>query len=106
MKGCSSLPYRIDYQPEAEEHLASLTARQRALVLDGVDAHLQHQPTVETRNRKLRRPNALADWELRIENLRVFYKVEEEPEQLVRIRATGVKVGNEVFLAGEKWEEP
>lgn len=99
------MPYRIDYSPDAEEHLASLTARQRALVVDRADEQLQHQPTTTSRNRKLMRPNSLADWELRVENLRVYYNVEQAPEQFVYIRAVGIKVGNEVFLGGAKWEE-
>ena len=52
------------------------------------------------------RPNPLADWELRVQNLRVYYIVEEESEPVVRIRASGIKIGNQVFLGGEKWEAP
>jgi len=33
------------------------------------------------------RPNPLAPWELRIGPLRVFYEVQDEPEQIVFIRA-------------------
>ena len=61
---------------------------------------------METRNRKFMRPNPLADWELRVQNLRVYYIVEEESEPVVRIRASGIKIGNQVFLGGEKWEAP
>jgi mRNA-degrading endonuclease RelE of RelBE toxin-antitoxin system len=95
------LPYRIEYSPEAEEHLQFLTARQRATVLDGVDKQLGYQPTVETRNRKPMRPNPLAPWELRIGNLRVYYDVEEEPEPVVRIRAVGIKDRNRVRIGKE-----
>jgi mRNA-degrading endonuclease RelE of RelBE toxin-antitoxin system len=95
------LPYRIEYSPEAEKHLRVLTARQRAMVLDGVDEQLIHEPTVETRNRKPMRPNPLAPWELRIGNLRVYYDVAEEPEPIVQIRAVGIKERNQVRIGRE-----
>lgn len=95
------MPYRIEYSPDAEDHLRALTARQQAVVLDTVDKQLMHQPTVETRNRKPMRPNPVAPWELRISNLRVYYDVEEEPEAVVYIRAVGVKQRNRVRIGKE-----
>lgn len=76
------LPYRI-LTRVCEVHLQYLTARQQAIVLDKVDEQLMYQPNIETKNRKLMRLNALASWELRIGNLRVYYDVEEEPETVV-----------------------
>ncbi len=95
------MPYHIEYSPEAEEHLRTLTARQQVIVLDAVDKQLLHEPTVETRNRKPMRPNPLAPWELRIGNLRVYYEVEEETDPTVCIRAVGVKERNRVRIGGE-----
>jgi mRNA-degrading endonuclease RelE of RelBE toxin-antitoxin system len=84
--------------------LRYLTARQQAIVLDAVDDQLIYQPTVETKNRKLMRPNPIAPWELRIGDLRVYYDVEEEPEAVVYINAVGVKERNQVYIAGEIYE--
>jgi len=95
------LPYRIEYSPDAEDHLHGLTARQQAIVLDTADVQLVHQPTVETRNRKPMRPNPIAPWELRIGNLRAYYDVEEDPEPEVYIRAVGVKERNRVRIGKE-----
>ena len=92
------MPYRIEYSPDAEDHLRVLTARQQVIVLDTVDKQLVYQPTIETRNRKPMRPNPVAPWELRIGNLRVYYDVEEEPEPVVYIRAVGVKERNQVRI--------
>ena len=92
------LPYEIEYSPDAEEHLRTLTARQRAIILDTVDEQLVHQPKVETRNRKPMRPNPLAPWELRIGDLRVYYDVEEDPTPVVYIRAIGIKERNRVRI--------
>ncbi len=95
------MPYRIEYSPDAEEHLRMLTARQQTLVLDMVDRQLMYQPTVETRNRKPMRPNPVAPWELRVGNLRVYYDVEEEPKPIVYVRAVGVKKRNQVQIGKE-----
>lgn len=96
--------YRIDYSPEAIDHLRMLTARQRAVVFDSVEEQLIHQPTVETTNRKPMRPNPLAPWELRLGTLRVYYEVETGSERVVYIRAVGVKERNRVRLGKETIE--
>ncbi len=93
--------YRVEYAPEAEDHLRALTAQQRAIILDTVDEQLQYQPTVQTRNRKPLRPNLLAPWELRIGTLRVYYSVTETPEPVVYIHAIGIKKGNQVWIGKE-----
>jgi hypothetical protein len=61
-----------------------------------------HEPLVETRNRKPLRPNPIAPWELRIQNLRVFYDVPIEEPNVVRILAVGMKEGNKLFIAGKE----
>ena len=95
------MPYRIEYSPDAEDHLRALTARQQAIVLNAIDRQLAHEPTVETGNRKPMRPNPVAPWELRIGNLRVYYDVEEEPEPAVYVRAVGIKERNRVRIGKE-----
>jgi hypothetical protein len=62
------------------------------------------EPTVETRNRKLMRPNPLAPWELRIGRLRVHYEVSDDPAPIVTVRAFGIKVRNRVRIDKEWWE--
>lgn len=95
------MPYRIEYSPDTEDHLLVLTKRQQRIVLDTVNKQLVYEPTVETKNRKPMRPNPVAPWELRIGNLRVYYDVEEEPEQVVLIRAVGVKERSRVRIGRE-----
>ena len=96
------MAYRIEYSPATDEHLRVLTARQRTMVFDGVDDQLAHEPAVETRNRKPMRPNPLAPWELRIGELRVYYEIVEDPEQVVTIVAVGVKDRNRVLIGGKE----
>jgi mRNA-degrading endonuclease RelE of RelBE toxin-antitoxin system len=95
--------YQVTFSAESLQHVEFLSARQRQIVLSGIREQLSYEPMVETRNRKLMRPNPLAVWELRIENLRVYYDVDTD-ESIVDIRAVGVKEGNRVFIAGEEIE--
>jgi mRNA-degrading endonuclease RelE of RelBE toxin-antitoxin system len=90
--------FRIEYAPAAVAHLKALTARQHAIVLDGVVRHLSVDPTVETRHRKQMRPNPLAAWELRLGNLRVYFDIVSEREPLVVVLAVGTKDGNVVRI--------
>ena len=94
------MAYRIQYSPSAEDHLRSLTARQRSTVLDSIDRQLTYQPTTETRNRKPMRRNPLAAWEMRIGGLRVYYRV-QEAEHLIQVLAVGVKRHHRVYLGGK-----
>ena len=98
------MQYRIEYSPDAEDHLHAVTARQQAIVLDSVDRQLGHQPTTITKNRKPMRPNPVAPWELRVGTLRVYYDIEEAPETVVYIRAVGVKTRGQVYIGGEEIE--
>ena len=94
--------HAIEFTREADAHLATLVARDRALVLDSLEGQLAYEPTVETRNRKRLRPNPLAPWELRIGRLRVYFDVEREPHAVVRIQAVGVKDRSSVWIGGEE----
>lgn len=95
---------RIDYASETEDHLALLTARQSATVLDVVLRQLSYEPTLGTRNRGPLRPNPVARFRLRVGDLQVDYDVEEVPERAVIVRAVGIKVRNRVFIGGKEIE--
>ena len=95
-------PFRIEYADAAMQNLRHLSARQRALVLDVVEAQLAHQPTLPTRNRKLLRANRVAPWELRIGDIRVYFDATDAPEGVVTVRAVGVKVRDRVLIGGEE----
>jgi len=95
------LKYTIYYSEEVDGHLRALTPRQRSIALDAVRDRLPFEPTVETRNRKPLRENPLAPWELRVGNLRVYYKVEESPKPIVYVLAIGVKERDQVRVGGE-----
>jgi mRNA-degrading endonuclease RelE of RelBE toxin-antitoxin system len=101
-KDIKAAAYRIEYDPETEDHLAVLTARDQATVLDKVVEQLSHEPKTATRNRKRMRPNRIAPWVLRLGRIRVYYDVRERSEKVVLIRAIGIKDRESVTIGGEE----
>jgi len=95
------VPYRIEFSPEAVDHLDGLTARQRSTVLDAIERQLLHEPRVETRQRKPLRPNPVAEYRLRVGDLRVYYDVRDA---IVVIKAVGVKLRKRVLVGGKEIE--
>lgn len=98
------MTYLIEFTPEAVEHLAQLTAGQKASVLDAIEVQLKHEPTVETRNRKRMRPNPLAPWELRVGSARVYYEAVVEPRAVVTIRAISTKFRERIRIGRTWWQ--
>ena len=96
------MAYRIQFTESAEDHLAELSARQQAIVLNAVKVKLRYEPLRETRNRKQLRPNPLAPWELRVGFLRIFYEVDALESDLVNVLAIGIKRGNRLIVSGRE----
>lgn len=96
--------YQIIFSEEAETHLQVLTVRDQRIAIEAIEEQLPYQPNVPTRNRQPMRPNHVATWKLRVGNLRVYYDIEEEPEQVVRVLAIGVKDRNQVRI-GDRYLE-
>lgn len=93
---------RVVFKPQALEHLRWFPVRQQRLVTDGIRRHLvENDPGAETRNKfRLRRPSTAADYELRLEDLRVFYRIEGS---VIFITVVGVKRGNTLIVRGEEF---
>jgi mRNA-degrading endonuclease RelE of RelBE toxin-antitoxin system len=94
--------FDIRLTPDAERHLEFLSARERAIVLDAIEASLRYEPTVERRNRKRLRPNPLAPWELRVADLRVYFEPRMSPTRTVVVVAVGVKDRTALRIGGEE----
>jgi len=95
--------FTIGFTPEASDDLQELRKFDQTLILDALDVQLVHQPGDETRKRKKLRPNQLAEWELRIDNFRVFYDIMTDANQ-VKIVAIGEKRGNKLYIRGQEYE--
>jgi mRNA-degrading endonuclease RelE of RelBE toxin-antitoxin system len=86
------MPYEIEISVAAVEELKEIEPYYRQPVVDAIDQELAHQPTTETRNRKLLVGLAPSFehvppiWQLRVGDYRVFYDVDEQ-RQVVSIRA-------------------
>lgn len=95
--------FQIEFMPEVWEELELLRKYDQARLVEEIETQLTHEPTRETRKRQRLRPNQLAEWELRVEDFRVFYDVSQQ-EQIVCIVAIGQKTGNTLFIRGERFE--
>jgi mRNA-degrading endonuclease RelE of RelBE toxin-antitoxin system len=90
------MPHAIVLTQEARQDLKGIKTFYRKKILAEIDGQLQHQPTVETRNRK-KLGEVEPDfeyvppvWELRVGSYRVFYDV-DETDQTVNVRAVRFK---------------
>ena len=91
----------MEFTEKALGHLEAFRRFKRNVILDAIKEQLPHQPVQETRNRKLLRTNPLADWELRVQNYRVFYDVDLE-NHVVRVIAVGHKDHNTLRIGGDE----
>ncbi len=93
--------YIVRFTEEARTHLRQLSAGERKRAVNRVEVVLGNQPTRITRNVKLLRPNPLANYELRVGVLRVFYNVDRhKPEVLVL--SVGRKEGAGLWIGGRE----
>jgi|SRR5581483_5060037 len=88
--------FTLEYTEGVLDDLKALRARDRKRVLDKIDEQLTHNPTEQTRNKKivagLKPPwdHEEPVWELRVGSLRVFYDVNEADQRVV-VRAVRQK---------------
>jgi mRNA-degrading endonuclease RelE of RelBE toxin-antitoxin system len=69
--------HTIVLAPEAVDDFHRLTARLQAMVRDGMERHLRHEPTKTSKSRIKRLRGLLKpQYRLRLDQLRVFYDVE------------------------------
>jgi mRNA-degrading endonuclease RelE of RelBE toxin-antitoxin system len=78
---------RIELSPDAVRQLRALRAHDQALVKEQIREQLGESDARQaTRNRfRLRRPSRFADYELRIRDWRVFYRVVDDAVRVVLI---------------------
>lgn len=88
--------YEIEIRDVAYDELQAIKPFYRRQIIEAISEQLAHQPSVETRNRKLLvgfEPVFDHDpplWELRVGQYRVYYDVSEESTAVV-VRAVRVK---------------
>jgi mRNA interferase RelE/StbE len=80
--------FEVKLSPEAVDDLRRLSAYERAKVRDAMEVHLRHQPTKVSRSR-IKRLQDLKhpQYRLRVDDIRVFYDVQDGEVQVVGIVA-------------------
>ncbi|MBI4600334.1 MAG: type II toxin-antitoxin system RelE/ParE family toxin [Planctomycetes bacterium] len=88
--------------PAAVRQFKRLPARVRSHLRSVMRELLELQDAAEeTRNRfRLRRPSTHADFELRVESWRVFYRVGED---IIFVELIGEKRGNTLWIEGKEF---
>jgi len=100
------MAFRIELIDAAKADLQRLRAVDRAKVLDRIETHLKHQPTMQSRSRiKQLRPETYPPYRLRADDIRVYYDV-DEARQLVVILGIVPKSGSAAWLAGPNARRP
>jgi len=88
--------YDIEYSVDVEKDLKKIKKYYRNLIYNAVDEQLPYEPTKQTKNRKILL-NLIPPWEaippvweLKVEDYRVFYDVDEDNKK-VYVRAVRLK---------------
>ena len=100
--------FELVYAPQVKEHLKAIERKYYGLIRQEIEAQLQFEPEVETKNRKpLKRAVAFeAEWEIRFgpnNRFRVFCEVDRE-DRTVYILAIGIKVRDRLIIGREEVE--
>jgi mRNA-degrading endonuclease RelE of RelBE toxin-antitoxin system len=92
----------VVFSPDAVRQFGKLRANERSRLRDAVLASLSEDDAmVEARNRlRLHRPSEFADFELRVGDLRVFYRVVGNQ---VQVSLIGRKKGNHLVIDGKRF---
>lgn len=97
------MAFEIQFTQTAADHVRAYRKFDQQIILDGIELQLENEPITETRNRKRLGENELSDWELRVQDFRVFYDVvSEENRQIVKVKAVGHKQHNKLFIGGKE----
>ena len=95
--------FELIFTENAIKDIRYLKKSEQVLVLESIEKQLTNEPLTTTINRKPLRPNNLAEWELRIQEFRVFYDTDIE-EESVKIKAVGRKEHNKLFIRNREYE--
>ncbi|RLC12422.1 MAG: addiction module toxin RelE [Deltaproteobacteria bacterium] len=101
--------FEIIYDKKVKNHLVSIERKYHSLIRRTIENQLKYEPDTETRNRKpLFRASEFGEstWEIRFgpdNRFRVFYRSDLSAGD-VRVLAVGVKVKDQLFIGGKRFE--
>lgn len=96
------MAFKLTITDDADSQLRALPAREQRILESAIVARLRDRPATPTGAIKRLRPNAVAELELRVGDLRVLYDVVDEEVVLLLV---GRKVGNLLIVDGEEFHE-
>ena len=94
------MAFRITITELADKQFRGLPVREQRLLDAAIQARLTEQPSKPTKSIKRLRANPLAQFELRVGDLRVLYNVSDDEVVLLIV---GRKVGNTLIVDGEEF---
>ena len=98
------MAYRIGWTTEANVDLTYLRKSDEVLARRATPRFLGEQPDLASTRRRPMDPNPYgAPWELRLDNVRVLYDIDEQA-RVVRILRVAEKRGNAFYVRGQKVE--
>lgn len=94
------MKFTVIILPSADADLTYFRAYEQRIILNGIATHLTYDATIETKRRKKLDPNRIAPWELRIDQYRIFYDIDNPTT--IKVVAIGYKDHNDLYIRGEK----
>lgn len=94
------MAFRITITADADRQLRALSVREQRILEAAIVGRLRNAPSSPTRAIKRLRSNPLAEFELRVGDLRVLYNVEADEVILLIV---GKKSGNALIVEGEEF---
>ena len=93
--------YQIEITYDATIDMTFFEVYERKIIIAGIKEQLTYEPLKETKNRKKLRDNPVATWELRINNYRVFYEVNNNVVT-VTVVSIGMKKHNILYIRNKE----
>jgi len=91
--------YIVNITPDAQEDIRFFKVYERRIITSGIRTFLIRDALVEINRRNSLEPNQFGSWELRVDQYRVFYDVEDDT---VYVTAVGFKEHNDLYIRGRK----
>lgn len=98
------MPFLVTMTDTAERQFLALAVRDQRILQEAIRGRLVHEPTKESRAIKRLRPNSIAEFELRVGDLRVMYAVDSTNQEVI-IGVVGEKRGNQLFVEGREYHD-
>ena len=98
------MAFSITMTNDAERQFFALSARDQRILQAAILARLPHEPTKESRVIKQLRLNSIAEFELRVGDLRALYIVDSANQEII-IGVVGEKRGNKLFVEGHEYHD-